>query len=180
MMFEHLANRAAFLQKMGIAVKDAKAFDRDAAKALRYRLLIFSRWCQVMLRFEKGMYEKPDQDLGKLWWDLVEKYQMLKRPAGRKAPDYASKIHIVAVPVYYHNYMMGELFASQVHHAIAREVYKGADPDSVIYVGNKAVGAFMKEKVFAPGRTKSWNELTRFATGRPLEAKAFAADFKSR
>ncbi len=180
MMFERLANRAAFLAKMGVAVKDAKGFDRDAAKALRYRLLIFSRWCQVMLRFEKGMYEKPDQDLGKLWWDLVEKYQMLKRPAGRTAPDYASKIHIVVVPVYYHNYMMGELFASQLHHAIAREVYKGADPNSVIYAGNKAVGAFMKEKVFAPGRTRSWNDLTRFATGRPLEAKAFAADFKSR
>ena len=34
--------------------------------------------------------------------------------------------------------MMGELFASQVHHAIAREVYKGADPENVVYVGNKA------------------------------------------
>jgi peptidyl-dipeptidase A len=180
MMFERLANRAAYLNKMGVAVRDAGAFDRYAAQALRYRLLIFSRWCQVMLRFEKGMYEKPDQDLSKLWWDLVEKYQMVKPPPGRKAPDYASKIHIVVTPVYYHNYMMGELFASQVHHAIAREVYKGADPDSVIYVGNKAVGAFMKEKVFAPGRTLSWNDLTKFATGRPLEAKAFAADFKSR
>ena len=42
---------------------------------LRYQLLIFSRWCQVMLRFEKGMYENPDQDLNKLWWDMAEKYQ---------------------------------------------------------------------------------------------------------
>ena len=25
--------------------------------------------------------------------------------------------------------MMGQLFASQVHHAIAREVYNGADPN---------------------------------------------------
>jgi peptidyl-dipeptidase A len=74
--------------------------------------------------------------------------------------------------------MMGELFASQVHHAIAREVYKGADPDTVIYVGNKEVGAFMKKKVFAPGRTKTWNELTEYATGAPLNARAFAADFK--
>ena len=48
----------------------------------RNQLLIFSRWCQVMLRFEKGMYENPDQDLNKLWWDLVEKYQLLKRPDG--------------------------------------------------------------------------------------------------
>ena len=52
----------------------------------RNQLLIFSRWCQVMLRFEKAMYENPDQDLNKLWWDLVEKYQVLKRPAGPQRP----------------------------------------------------------------------------------------------
>jgi peptidyl-dipeptidase A len=180
MMFERLSKRGAFLEKMGIAVPDRKAFDETGAKTLRYRLLIFSRWCQVMLRFEKGMYENPGQDLSKLWWDLVEKYQAVKRPAGRKAPDYASKIHIVSAPVYYHNYMMGELFASQVHHAIVNELYKGEDPDAVIYAGNKAVGEFMKKRVFEPGRTKPWNELTRHATGEPLNPKAFAADFKGR
>ena len=42
---------------------------------LRDKLLIFSRWCQVMLRFEKAIYADPDQDLNELWWDLVEKYQ---------------------------------------------------------------------------------------------------------
>ena len=133
-----------------------------------------------MLRFEKGMYENPDQDLNKLWWDLVEKYQMVKRPPGRSAPDYASKIHIVTAPVYYHNYMMGELFASQLHHAIAREVFKGGDPNEVVYAGEKAVGDFMKKKVFEPGRTLSWNELTKFATGEELNAKAFAEDFKAK
>ena len=69
-----------------------------AEKMTRYQLLIFSRWCQVMLRFEKAMYENPDQDLNKLWWDLVEKYQGLKRPPNRNAPDYASKIHIFRAP----------------------------------------------------------------------------------
>jgi len=38
----------------------------------------------------------------------------------------------------------------------------------------------MKKRVFEPGRTKTWNELTEFATGRPLEAKAFAEDFKAK
>jgi peptidyl-dipeptidase A len=37
--------------------------------------LVFSRWAQVMFRFEKELYANPDQDLNKLWWDLVEKYQ---------------------------------------------------------------------------------------------------------
>jgi peptidyl-dipeptidase A len=180
MMFERLSKQRTWIEKMGLKVDDPKSFDETAAKMLRNQLLIFSRWCQVMLRFEKSMYENPDQDLNKLWWDLVEKYQELKRPDGRDAPDYASKIHIVSAPVYYHNYQMGQLFASQVHHTIVREVYQGADPDSVIYLGNKEVGAYMKKRVFGPGRTLNWNELTKFATGENLNAKAFAADFRGK
>jgi peptidyl-dipeptidase A len=180
MMFERLSKRRGWLEKMGVSLADADGFAEAGARAMRYQLLVFSRWCQVMLRFEKGMYENPDQDLSDLWWGLVEKYQMVRRPLRRKAPDYASKIHIVSTPVYYHNYMMGELFASQVHHAIARDVYKGADPNTVIYVGNKAVGDFMRKRVFAPGRTMSWNELTKHATGEELNAKAFAEDFKAK
>ena len=68
----------------------------------------------------------PEQDLNKLWWDLVEKHQGLQRPAGRNAPDYASKIHIVSAPCYYHNYMMGELFACQVHGAMSAALKPGA------------------------------------------------------
>jgi peptidyl-dipeptidase A len=144
---------------------------------LRHRLLITSRWGQVMFRFEKAMYANPDQDLNKLWWDLVEKYQMLTRPEGRNAPDYASKIHIVSSPAYYHNYMMGELFASQVHHAIAREVLK-TKPAEALYVGHREVGDYMKQRVFGPGRSLPWNDLMKFATGSKLNPRAFAADFQ--
>ncbi|MBI1915698.1 MAG: M2 family metallopeptidase [Planctomycetes bacterium] len=180
MMFERLAKKRTFLEKMGLKVAKPDEFDATTAKMERYQLLIFSRWCQVMLRFEKAMYEDPTQDLNKLWWDLVERYQEVKRPEDRNAPDYASKIHIVRAPVYYHNYMMGELFASQVHHAIARELYKDENPDAVIYLGNKDVGDFMKKKVFEPGKTLSWNELTKHATGEGLNAKFFARDFKGK
>jgi len=179
MMFERFSKQRAFLEKMGIAVDDPKQFDEAAAKVQRNQLLIFSRWCQVMLRFEKSMYENPDQDLNKLWWDLVEKYQMLHRPEGRNAPDFGSKIHIVSSPVYYHNYMMGQLFASQVHHTIAREVYHGANPQTVLYNDNPRVGEFLTEKVFGPGRLYDWDGLTKFATGERLNPKAFAADFSA-
>jgi peptidyl-dipeptidase A len=180
MMFERCTKRRAWLEKMGLQVADPKKFDEAADKTQRYQLLIFSRWCQVMLRFEKAMYEDPDQDLNKLWWNLVEKYQMVNRPKNRNEPDYASKIHIVSAPVYYHNYMMGEMFASQVHHAITRELYNDGDPATVVYVNNKKVGDFMRKKVFEPGRTLTWNALTKHATGETLNAKAFAEDFKGR
>ena len=126
------------------------------------------------------MYENPEQDLNKLWWDLVEKYQLLKRPVGRRAPDYGAKIHICSAPVYYHNYMMGQLFASQVHHTIAKDVYDNAEPSTVLYIGDKKVGDFMKKKVFEPGRTLSWKELMKYATGEELIAKAFAKDFQTK
>jgi peptidyl-dipeptidase A len=180
MQFERFSKSRAWLEKMGVKIDDPRAFDETAAKVQRNQLLIFSRWCQVMLRFEKSMYEDPDQDLNKLWWDLVEQYQLVKRPPQRSAPDYGSKIHIVSAPVYYHNYMMGQLFASQVHHTIAKEVYDGADPSTVIYVGDKRVGDFMKKKVFEPGRTLDWQGLTKHATGEPLSPKTFAADFKGK
>jgi peptidyl-dipeptidase A len=178
MLFERMSKKRGWREKMGVAVPDPEAFDETAAKLSRYRLLIFSRWCQVMLRFEKGMYENPDQDLNKLWWDTVERYQMLRRPPGRNAPDYGSKIHIIVAPVYYHNYMMGEMFASQVHHALARDVFNGAAPSGVVYAGSPKVGAFMQRRVFDPGRTLKWNDLTRHATGADLSPDAFAQDFR--
>ena len=177
MQFERFSKSRAWLEKMGVKVDDGADFDRAAARIRRNQLLIFSRWCQVMLRFEKAMYENPGQNLNAPWWDLVEKYQQLKRPKDRNAPDYASKIHICSAPVYYHNYMMGQLFASQVHHALSAEVFH-ADPKTVIYVGDKRVGDFMKKKVFEPGRTLTWKGLAKHATGEQLSPKAFARDFE--
>ncbi|MFO0804928.1 MAG: M2 family metallopeptidase [Gemmataceae bacterium] len=178
MQFERFSKSRVWLAKMGVPIGNAADFEAAATKVQRNQLLIFSRWCQVMLRFEKGMYENPAQDLNKLWWDLVEKYQQVKRPKGRNAPDYASKIHICSAPVYYHNYMMGQLFASQVHHALSKEL--GTPPNATIYIGNKAVGDFMKKKVFEPGRTYDWKGLTKFATGEELSPKAFSLDFQGK
>jgi peptidyl-dipeptidase A len=176
MMFERAANSADWLTRMGVNVPNPEAFNEAGAKMLRNRLLIFSRWCQVMFRFEKEMYRNPEEDLNKLWWDLVREYQMVTPPEGRHAPDYASKIHVVSAPAYYHNYMMGELFASQVHHTIAREVLR-TSPSEALYVGKPEVGDYMKKRVFAPGRTMPWNALTEHATGEKLNAEAFSKDF---
>jgi peptidyl-dipeptidase A len=177
MMFERFSKSGDWLKAMGVDVADVAAYNAAAARMRRDQLLIFSRWCQVMLRFEKGLYENPEQDLNKLWWDLVEKYQGLHRPDDRNAPDYGSKIHIVSAPCYYHNYMLGQLFACQVHRTIAREVLKTGDAPNAWYTDNPAVGKYMNERVFAPGRSLPWNDLTRHATGEPLSAEAFAAEF---
>ncbi len=177
MMFERLASSSRWLQGMGLTVPDAAAYDSTAQRMRRNKLLIFSRWCQVMFRFEKEMYAHPDQDLNKLWWELVSKYQMLTKPTGRNAPDYASKIHVVSAPAYYHNYMLGELFACQVHATIARDVLKEQPAGQAIYFDKPEVGDFMMQRVFAHGKLYPWNTMTEKATGRTLSAQDFAAEF---
>jgi peptidyl-dipeptidase A len=175
MLFERFSKSAGWLAAMGVEVRDPRAFDETGRRMRRDRLLIFAAWCQVMFRFEKEMYADPGRDLNRLWWDLVEKYQMLRRPEGRDAPDYASKIHVVSAPCYYHNYLMGELFASQVHRVIARDVLR-QPPAGALYNGRKDVGEFLKARVFAPGRSLAWNALARHATGEPLGPSAFAEE----
>jgi len=179
MMFEKFASNAAWLEAMGIPVPDRETLQESAARKARYGLLVFAAWTQVMYRFEMALYENPDQDLNKLWWDLVERYQGIHRPDARNAPDYGAKAHFVDAPCYYHNYLMGQLFASQVHHAIARDVLK-TEPANALYNGRKDVSEFLKAKVFGPGRSLDWNGLTRNATGEPLNAKAFAEDLEVR
>ncbi len=179
MMFEQFAQNADWLQAMGAKIPDPEPFRQAASRIRRHRLLVFARYCQVMFRFERELYARPDQDLNKLWWDLVEKYQELKRPEGRDEPDYASKYHFVGAPVYYHNYMLGEMFASQLRHALARQIGIAAPAThgaNATYIDDKRAGQFLRERVFARGMTLKWNEMIRQATGEPLSAKAFAED----
>ncbi|MFI5165605.1 MAG: M2 family metallopeptidase [Thermoanaerobaculales bacterium] len=178
MMFGRLAENAAFYRAMGL-VDDVTAAKLAApmSERLRNEALLFSRWCQVMLRFERELYANPGQDLDQLWWRLVEHYQGLKRPVETPKGAWAAKIHLVSVPVYYHNYELGDLFASQLHAAICRALYPGTDPSRVVYVANPKVGAFMKERVFGSGASLRWPDFVQAATDEPLSPRAFAAQF---
>jgi peptidyl-dipeptidase A len=177
MFFGRMSSNAQFLVDMKLTdTADARKVAAESFKVLRLEQLTFSRWAQVMYRFEKGMYENPDQDLNKLWWDLVEKYQMIKRPAGRNQPDWATKIHIASYPCYYHNYLLGELLASQLNHYIAANVLKSSDFGRS-YFGKTEVGDYLKKNVFMPGARWTWNEMIEKATGEKLTAKYYAEQF---
>lgn len=150
----------------GVPAERLAGVRQAVAEQRRAEQLIFARWTLVMLYFEKALYENPDQDLNTLWWDMVERYQKLRRPAGRNAADWASKPHFTIAPVYYHNYMMGELFAAQLRH-VARQ--QGDDSPA-------ALGKLLREKVFRPGSLWLWPEFVRRATGEPLTARYFAEE----
>ena len=178
MMFGRFSSNPQWIKDMtGITEGEKMKIAVNSFKTLRLQQLVFSRWAQVMYRFEKSMYDNPDQDLNKLWWDLVEKYQLLKRPAGRNEPDWATKIHIALYPCYYHNYLLGELLASQLYYYIVGNIIKSDDYKFQSFVGKKEVGRYLKEKVFMPGSRWYWNDMIEKATGEKLTAKYYAKQF---
>jgi peptidyl-dipeptidase A len=147
----------------------------DVEEQLRTQMLVATRWMLVMAHFERALYANPDRDdLNDLWWELVERFQKIRRPEGRDAPDWAAKIHLSAAPVYYHNYLLGELTASQLSATIDREVRKG---DAGSITGDDRVGRFLEKRFFAPGASLRWDELVEGATGEPLGVEGFVRDF---
>src|SRR3989344_4182458 len=130
--------------------------------------LLFSRWGNVVTRFEQALYEEPGQNLQNLWWSLVERYQNIRRPAGREnAADWACKVHITTSPGYYQNYLLAYVMASQVR-AKLRDVTK----DQTIF-NEKAAGDFLKNNFFALGDRYPWYELVEKITGKPLAVDAW-------
>jgi peptidyl-dipeptidase A len=178
MFFGRLSRNPAWMQQMlGLSDSQRAEIEKVGGKYAQLKQLIFARWAMVMYNFEKRLYADPDQDLNKLWWDMVEKYQLVKRPPDRDAPDWAAKIHFSAAPCYYHNYMLGELFASQLHHHLVHSVLKLDSDKDVSYVGQKQAGTFIARKLLRPGNAYHWNEMIRRATGEPLTARYFVDQF---
>ena len=172
-MFGRFAKNPEWMTSMGIIDRaESEKITEVSVKAQRLQMIVFSRWAQVMYRFEKSMYENPDQDLNKLWWDTVEKYQSMKKPEGRNLPDWATKIHIALYPCYYHNYLLGEILASQLYSYITTNVAKNPS-----FAGESSVGEYLKEKIFKPGARYQWNEMIEKATGEKLTAKYYAKQF---
>ena len=177
-LFGRMSSNPQWLKDMaGISEEEKMKIAENCFKTLRLEQLVFSRWSQVMYRFEKSLYDNPDQDLNKLWWDLAEKYQLIKRPEGRNEPDWATKIHIALYPCYYHNYLMGELLASQLYNYIVTRIIKTEDMKFQSFTGNKEVGTYLKNMVFMPGSRWYWNEMIEKATGEKLTAKYYAIQF---
>jgi len=166
MLFGRLVHDAPWLRHYaGVAEGEADRVSEGAAAARRAALLVFARWGLVMARFEQRLYSDPfDPGLDDLWWDLVESLQRVRRPDGRSAPDWAAKIHLAVAPVYYHNYLLGELFASQLSQA--------AGP----LAGRPEAGRFLRDRVFSPGCLPRWDRLCADALDAPLSVTAWAEE----
>ncbi|HVR30104.1 MAG TPA: M2 family metallopeptidase [Thermoanaerobaculia bacterium] len=179
LMERHLHDAGWLERVLGLSPEEARAIEENGRRRLAVRHLVFTRWVLVMCHFERALYENPDRDdLGVLWWDLVERFQEIRRPSPRRygaegaSPDHrdddwAAKIHFVGHPAYYQNYLIGEVFGAQLEHALAAEC--GG------FAGNRDAGAFLRDRMFRPGATRSWRDLIAEISGKPLDPSYYLA-----
>lgn len=161
----------------GVAPEEAARIAAAARREVRDHLLVFMRWCFVMAHFERALYADPEQDLNTLWWTLKAKYQNLTPPENRHAPDWAAKIHLASSPVYYHNYQLGEMVASQLLHYLNSHVLAG-EPSTAL-VASPKVGGYMESALFRPGAILPWEEWLQNATGEPLNPGYFVRQLET-
>ncbi len=178
MIFGRFAGNPVWMHDMGIITsEEVKKIEKECFNNLRLEQMVFSRWSQVMFRFEKYMYENPAQNLNSLWWKLVEEYQLLTKPEHRDEPDWAAKIHIAAYPCYYHNYHLGELLASQLFFYITANVIGSHDFRNQSFVNRPEIGDYLKKNLFRPGSQWHWSKMIEKATGEKLTARYYARQF---
>ncbi|MBN2316004.1 MAG: M2 family metallopeptidase [Sedimentisphaerales bacterium] len=178
MLFGRLSRNPAWMQKMlGLTSEQRAEIEQVSRKYLQFQQVLFARWAMVMYHFEKQLYADPDQDMNTLWWDLVEKYQLIKRPPGPPDAGWLSKLHFTSAPCYYHNYMLGEMLASQLHNYIVHQLLRLESDKNVSYVGRKEIGDYLRKNVLGPGALYHWNDMIARATGEPLTARYFVRQF---
>lgn len=117
--------------------------------------------------------ETKPQDYDKVWWELREKYQGVKRPAAMEQGgfDAGAKYH-VAADVPYSRYFIAHILQFQLHRALCREAgYTGPLNRCSIYE-NKAAGKKF-QTMLEMGASRPWNEALKAVTGEDkLDASA--------
>lgn len=165
MMMGRLSKNPSWLAKYaGASVEKLEEIQKNMTKQFVLAQLILLRWCLVMIYFERDLYANPDRNLIKRWWHYVETIQFVPCPESRNKPDWAAKIHFTVAPVYYQNYLLGELIASQIWATLEKSISENHDE----LVASEKVGDFLKENIFLPGAKYHWNDLLEKATGEKL------------
>jgi peptidyl-dipeptidase A len=162
-----LAGRGEWLERiLGASASEVEELGPRLEAARAAELLVFTRWVLVMNTFERALYADPEADLDTIWWELVSRYQGLTPPDGRRAPDWAAKIHIAVSPVYYHTYLYGAIVGLQLTAAL-EDALGGI-------VDRPEAGAALRERLYAPGQSVRWDALVEDASGSPLSVASLA------
>lgn len=177
-LFRRMPFNVNWLQGMGLLYmpKDARRARLESYMNLHAQQLIFCRWGLVMYRFERALYQNPDQDLDRLWRNLEVRYQLISASAAAESANsgWVTKWHLVLRPCFYHNYLLGSAVACHLNAYICDSILQTPDYWTPDYMAAEEVGTFLKNKIFWHGDAYPWYEILERVTGRPFSLQYYA------
>ena len=159
------------LRYLGLPAFEVTPLSGEIRRHQCFRMQAFTRFVLVMSHFERELYANPRRkDLDAYWWKLKKKYQLMNPPPDRGA-DWAAKRHLALSPVYYHNYIYGEMAASQLRHVILDRSRESTVVDSLF------AGQFLINELFQAGNSERWDAQLERITGEELTPQYFVREF---
>ncbi len=165
LLFERLAWEPGWLSDVGIG------YWHDHQRMLSAMLkqkLVSLYWTIALVQFERELYRAPGQQLNGLWWDIVENTQLLRRPEEWNLPYWAAKAHLSTLPVYYYNYLYGEIAASQLRYMLDLQFGDWKSEGALVH---------LRDHLFRPGASMEWQSLLKRCTTCHLDPEFLIHDY---
>ncbi len=117
--------------------------------------------------FEYEAYADPEADLDRINAEMEAELLGCEVDA---TPRWAAEPNAwySRYPVYWQNYVLADVVASQIHHDLRRRFGR--------VWGSREAVAYIREQYWAPGGTVDWQEKLRRGTGEGLNTRALVAD----
>lgn len=160
-MFGYVPQHPEFLRSMGLSEDEVN----EARQALLGPLFHYLRQRTAFCLFEHAMYKDTTQDLDAL---LGRVESEILGCSLSSSPRWASNAWYVNYPVYWHNYVLADVIASQVHEHLRQNI-------GDLYNSKEAFDYCIKTYI-APGASVPWLKKICEGTGYELEAKSLIRD----
>ncbi|MCH9024240.1 MAG: hypothetical protein IH931_02820 [candidate division Zixibacteria bacterium] len=143
-------------------------FIRQYRKARYEQELIEVRMLLLNLHFEYEAYLNPDQDLNRLYWDILQKYTGL--PRHEDITVWASNRKFLNSPLNSMNQLLAKIIAAQSVNYM--NDYLGQPVDDL------RTSAFLIQNYYRFGSRYSWTELLERGTGEKLNPEHLVSHFR--
>lgn len=117
------------------------------------------------MRLELSAYAESSQNMPELERELTREIRLLRFPE-EDPSQWEANTWYTSYPVYWQNYILASVIASQAHETITERfgLEASANPD---------LAAYLRENFYASGNAFTWWERVRRGTGKPLNPEPY-------
>lgn len=159
--FGYITHHPAWIKSFGLGDEEVKQILQGAVGPQYFYLRQRTAFCL----FEFAAYEALDQDLNKL---MAKTEQAIMGVEYDETLRWAANAWYVNFPVYWQNYVLADVIASQIHHALEDKFGSLYDTKEAV---EHVVDCYIKNGASIP-----WQEKIVHGTGHALQADALIKD----